>query len=281
MAVTQQNEIPSGEGLTLEKLWAYHFASKAEADERQREYDRRWQEAEARREKAEARREKDEAMRRKEDAKREAARQAEDAKRREEEAKREAARQAEDAKRREEDERRQAKKDAEWKKLMDAFDKTEKLVMANNQNVGGLNRSFGKLVEHLVGPGILNRFDEYGYHFADIKKRRHKLYDESGNEETEIDILLENNDTVIAVEVKSRPNREETYLGRHLLRLEIMREHAKKEGWENKRILGAIAGAIFDTSVRNATLKAGLFVIEQSGDTMKMDVPKGFKPREW
>ena len=245
MAVTQQNEIPSGEGLTLEKLWAYHFASKAEADERQREYDRRWQEAEARREKAEARRREEE------------------------------------AKRREEDERRQAKKDAEWKKLMDAFDKTEKLVMANNQNVGGLNRSFGKLVEHLVGPGILNRFDEYGYHFADIKKRRHKLYDESGNEETEIDILLENNDTVIAVEVKSRPNREETYLGRHLLRLEIMREHAKKEGWEDKRILGAIAGAIFDTSVRNATLKAGLFVIEQSGDTMKMDVPKGFKPREW
>lgn len=28
-------------------------------------------------------------------------------------------------------------------------------------------------------------------------------------------------------------------------------------------------------------IEAGLFVIEQSGDTMKIDVPEGFQPREW
>jgi len=27
--------------------------------------------------------------------------------------------------------------------------------------------------------------------------------------------------------------------------------------------------------------KSGLYVIEQSGDTMKIDVPEGFVPREW
>jgi len=45
-----------------------------------------------------------------------------------------------------------------------------------------------------------------------------------------------------------------------------MHEHRKEEGWEGKRILGAIAG---------------LFVIVQSGDTMRMEVPEGFKPRVW
>jgi len=33
--------------------------------------------------------------------------------------------------------------------------------------------------------------------------------------------------------------------------------------------------------VKRLTFEAGLYVIEQSGDTMKVDVPEGFVPREW
>ena len=166
-------------------------------------------------------------------------------------------------------------------RLLKLFCETDRKIRENDKRVGGLGRSYGKLVEHLVGPGIVKRFGEYGYHFDGIKKRRHKLFNEDGDTETDIDLLLENDDMVIAVEVKSRPDKEELYLGRHLVRLEIMREHGREEGWEGKRILGAIAGAIFETHVRNATLKAGLFVIEQSGETMKMEVPEGFVPGEW
>jgi len=235
--------------------------------EQQKENERRWKEEIDQREREDAKRE---AARREEEAKREVARSEEEAKQREE-----------DAKRREEETQKEANREKEWKRLSEMFDKTGHRIKENDKRVGGLGRSYGKLVEHLVGPGVIKRFGEHGYHFNDIKKQRHKLYDENGNEETEIDLLLENADTVIAVEVKSRPDREETYLGRHLVRVEIMRAHAKKEGWDGKRILGAIAGAIFDTPVRNATLKAGFFVIEQSGETMRMNIPEGFKPKEW
>jgi len=230
---------------TLDRVARYH----EETAKLQQENERRWKEGIARREA--------------EDAKREAERQAEEAKRREEEAE------------------RYRKSDLELERLMKLFGETDRKIKENDKRVGGLGRSYGKLVEHLVGPGIVKRFGERGYRFDGIKKQRYKLFDEEGNTETDIDMLLENDDTVIAVEVKSRPDKEAEYLGRHLERLEIMRAHDRDEGWEGKRILGAIAGAIFETPMRNATLKAGLFVIEQSGETMKMEVPAGFVPKEW
>jgi len=207
--VAQQNQIPTGEGLTLEKLWAYLDASREQAEQRRKESER------------------------------------------------------------------------EWAELREIFKETGHQIDLNRKEVGGLGRRFGKLVEHLVGPGIVKRFGEQGYHFDGIKKQRYKITGEEGDLRAEIDLLLENDDTVIAVEVKSRPDTEENYLERHLRRLEIMHEHRKEEGWEGKRILGAIAGAIFDIPAKKATLKAGLFVIVQSGDTMRMEVPEGFKPRVW
>jgi hypothetical protein len=33
--------------------------------------------------------------------------------------------------------------------------------------------------------------------------------------------------------------------------------------------------------VKTATLKAGLYVITQTGDTVKIDIPEGFTPKSW
>jgi predicted GTPase len=43
-------------------------------------------------------------------------------------------------------------------------------------------------------------------------------------------------------------------------------------------ILGAIAGAVFEDNVKDAARDAGFYVIEQSGDTMKIEIPEGWKP---
>jgi len=282
----QRRKQEAEEDARRRKQEAEENARRRKAEERRREEDaqRRKQEAEedAQRRKREA---EEDAQRRKREAEENALWREAEERRRKQEAEKEALRRKqeaeEDARRRKQEAEKEAQRDKEWKRLSEMFDKTSHRIKENDKRVGGLGRSYGKLVEHLVGPGIIKRFGEHGYHFDDIKKQRYKLCDENGNEETEIDLLLENADTVIAVEVKSRPDREGEYLGRHLLRVEIMRAHSKKEGWEGKRILGAIAGAIFDTPVRNATLKAGFFVIEQSGETMQMSIPEGFKPREW
>jgi hypothetical protein len=64
----------------------------------------------------------------------------------------------------------------------------------------------------------------------------------------------------------------------HIRRLEILRQ---ARGQDKRKIEGAIAGAVFPGAVKKAVAAEGLYVIEQSGDTMMLDVPEGFTPRVW
>ena len=47
-----------------------------------------------------------------------------------------------------------------------------------------------------------------------------------------------------------------------------------------RKIRGSIAGAVFPVGLKHAVLEAGFYPIEQTGDTMRISVPKGFVPRE-
>jgi hypothetical protein len=42
-----------------------------------------------------------------------------------------------------------------------------------------------------------------------------------------------------------------------------------------------MAGAIMSPKLRRQVLKAGLYAIIQTGDTVKIDVPRDFIPRQW
>jgi hypothetical protein len=42
-----------------------------------------------------------------------------------------------------------------------------------------------------------------------------------------------------------------------------------------------VAGAIVTREVRRYALRAGFYVIVQTGDTVKIDIPKGFIPHDW
>ena len=50
---------------------------------------------------------------------------------------------------------------------------------------------------------------------------------------------------------------------------------------DTRKIQGAVAGAIINDSVRNYAHKTGFYVIEQTGDTVKITIPEGLVPREW
>lgn len=100
--------------------------------------------------------------------------------------------------------------------------------------------------------------------------------DENDKTLAEIDILLENDTTIMAVEVKSRPAEKD--IAHHIKRLEILRDYRRKKN-DQRKIQGAIAGAIFGVPEKQATIEAGLYVLEQSGDTMRIDIPNGFVPR--
>nr|AGS54100.1 hypothetical protein [uncultured bacterium contig00021] len=168
-----------------------------------------------------------------------------------------------------------------WAALMEDRERmkeTERIVRRNSKQMGDLHRKFGELAEHLVAPRIHTRFNELGYHFSAVSPGGHKIYGEDGKTKTEVDLLLENGNTIMAVEVKTKPALKD--VEHHIKRLEILRDHRRSIN-DRRKIQGAIAGAIFGPIERKAAIEAGFFVIEQSGDTMILDIPADFVPREW
>jgi len=275
---------PSGKGLTFEKVWALmQEIAEREAEQdakRKKELDRwmkknaeqhdRWKKENTEREaEEEARREKEFERWKKENAERHEQRMKEIAEQHERKM-REIA--EEEAKRKEEFDR--------WKKdNAESHKELERIVRRNGKQLGEVHRRFGQLAEHLVAPGIAKRFNELGYHFDLVGTKGTKLYDgKNGKIKTEIDLFMENVENIMAIEVKSRPVVGD--VEHHIKRLEILRDHYRGIN-DRRKILGGIAGAIYEDDVKKAAREAGLFVIEQSGDTMKIDMPDGFIPREW
>jgi hypothetical protein len=170
------------------------------------------------------------------------------------------------------------KADREMAELRELAKENKQMLKENERLIGGLGNSFGQLAEHLVAPGIAGRFNELGYHFGSISPGGMRIFGENRNVLAEIDLLLENGENIVAVEVKARPR--EGDIKQHVRRLEILREYRNRLHDERK-IMGAIAGAIFGVKEQEAALQAGLYVLEQSGDTMKINIPEGFVPREW
>jgi hypothetical protein len=157
--------------------------------------------------------------------------------------------------------------------------KTELAVERTEKIVGGLGCNFGALAENMVGTAIAKKFNELEYHFNLVANKGCEIPDENGKTLTEVDILLENGETVIAVEVKTKPVLKD--IEHHIKQMKIVREKWMSIKKENKRVLGAIAGAIYSKEMKEAVSDAGLFVIEQSGDTMKIDMPEGWEPKSY
>jgi len=182
-----------------------------------------------------------------------------------------------------ETDRRMKERDEEFTRRMQETDRglkeSKKLIDSIGKQMGDLTNRFGEIAEHLVVPGIAARFNELGYHFGSIVDGNYKILDENGKIKTELDIVLENDESIIVVEVKAKPRIGD--VEHHIRRLEIFREFRNKRHRDERKIMGAIAGAIFGKHEKAATIEAGMYVIEQSGETMKIDIPEGFIPTEW
>ena len=166
---------------------------------------------------------------------------------------------------------------AMFQETREQMKETDREMKETNRRIGELGNRFGELAEHLVAPNINEKFNELGFTFEQVSQN-HRISDASKRSIAEIDIMLENGDTVMAVEVKAKPVRED--IDEHIKRLEILRRRADTRN-DIRKFQGAIAGAIMTEAVRDYAHKAGFFVIGQTGDTVKITIPEGFTPREW
>jgi hypothetical protein len=148
-----------------------------------------------------------------------------------------------------------------------------------NQAIGKLGNRFGELIEHLVSPNVLEKFTARGYTFSRTNTRVKYKDPNTGRTLAEVDVLLENGDCMLAVEIKADPSIED--VNDHINRMETLRVYADAHH-DKREYLGAIAGGIIGDDVKNYALKKGLYVLEQSGDTVHISAtPESWKPQRW
>jgi hypothetical protein len=157
-------------------------------------------------------------------------------------------------------------------------EKAEQLDKRLDKQLGKLGNRFGELVEHLVAPNLSEKFNELGFCFTKTAMDVEIKDPQNPKNNAEVDVLLENGDIVIAVEVKSKPNDKD--VDDHVRRMGILRRHADEKG-DRRKYQGAIAAAVMGEAVRRYVQKKGFYVIEQTGDTVRIHIPKSFKARNW
>jgi hypothetical protein len=163
------------------------------------------------------------------------------------------------------------------RKMREMTAETDRKMRETDRKIGELGNRFGELAEHLVTPNIVEKFRALDYAFTkagpDVE-----FFGRDGKALAEVDVWLENGEFAMAVEVKSHLREQD--VDRHAGRMEILRAYLD-ERHDTRKLLGAVAGAIVNAAVKNYALKRGFYVIEQSGDTVKIEAPEGFRPRMW
>jgi hypothetical protein len=162
----------------------------------------------------------------------------------------------------------QKSQDEAWAAIREA----QVAVKETQKNIGGINNTLGSLVEHIMTPDLPKKFKKFGFSFSRITtiKYAEGVY-------AEIDALIENGTQAVVVEVKTTLRQAD--IDDHLLRMEKVRKYADEHD-DKRQFMGAIAATITDKSTREYALKKGLFVIEPSGEDVKVTKPAA-EPRIW
>jgi hypothetical protein len=163
------------------------------------------------------------------------------------------------------------------KRIEKNIEDLRKTVERVTGNVGGLNRSLGELIETLIAARLWEKFPDYNLKRA---YQRMPIFDENNRIMTDIDILLSNTSLAMAVEVKRELDRTKD-VDEHLKRMELIRKYPPAEV-VGKKLLGAMSGGVVDADVRRYAGESGFFVLELTGESVRLvPPPDGFAPRQW
>jgi hypothetical protein len=153
---------------------------------------------------------------------------------------------------------------------------TDKRMKETDRQMGKLSNRFGDVIEYMFVPNLTEQFKAFGYTFTKTQ-RDIVIADYANDIHTEIDALLENGDYAVVVEIKTKLT--QAHIDEHVERLEKVRKNADLHN-DKRKFLGAIGAAVVSPAERNYTLKQGFFLIEQSGENIKITKPASL-PKEW
>ena len=128
----------------------------------------------------------------------------------------------------------------------------------------------GEIVEAMIRPNLLAKFKVLGFEFSQISRDIEMRQDNEFL--AEVDALLENDDSAMIVEVKTKPSIDD--IKEHIERMEKLRSYADRRN-DKRKYYGAVGGMVFNDNERKYALKCGFYVIVPSGETFDIIAPDG------
>ena len=151
---------------------------------------------------------------------------------------------------------------------------TAREIKAVNTSIGRLSNRLGEFVEEAVRPSAVRLFRERG---IDVHEVHQNVTSNREGSAFEIDLLVVNNQDVVAIECKSNLSIDD--VNEHLERLEKIKRFLPDH--VNKRISGAVAGMVIPANVATYAIKKGLYVIGQNGEHLELRNEKSFAAKTW
>jgi hypothetical protein len=125
-----------------------------------------------------------------------------------------------------------------------------------------------------VRPSAVRLFRERG---IDVHEVHQNVTSDREGSAFEIDLLVVNNQDVVAIECKNNLSIDD--VNEHLERLEKIKRFLPDH--VNKRISGAVAGMVIPANVATYAIKKGLYVIGQNGEHLELRNEKSFTAKTW
>ena len=153
-------------------------------------------------------------------------------------------------------------------------EETSKTVEETSKAVYALTGKWSKFVEGLIAPAAERLFKERGIDVDTIYQRvkKHK-----NGDEMEIDILAINGEYAALIEAKST------------LKIDDVNDHIEKlkkfkaffPEYKSRKVIGAVGGIVIEEASDKYAYRKGIFVITESGETVRIINDKKFKPKIW
>ncbi|GHT54885.1 hypothetical protein FACS1894109_00360 [Spirochaetia bacterium] len=155
---------------------------------------------------------------------------------------------------------------------------TDRQMKETDKRVGALTNRLGEISEHMIVPNLVSSFKALGYTFEKFSPNT-KIEDFEHDLFAEADAFLENGDSVMVVEIKTKLKTED--IDDHVNRMEKFRAHADFHK-DKRKYYGAIAGILMSESEKTYALKKGFYVLEPVGETFTITTPEGpGGPKAW
>ena len=168
-------------------------------------------------------------------------------------------------------EQRNAEADRRSAEADRTMEELKKQVQATTEAVNNLTTPLCLFTEEMLEPAVVQLFQERG---IDVTQTMSRLKSKRPGAAMEIDILAVNGSELVAVECKSRLSKDDVddFLDR------LQRFKLAFPQFRDFQVYGAVAGIEIDQGIDSYAYRRGLFVIKQSGETVKIINDVQFQP---